>query len=160
MLPDARSGVQRLIGLLMSCPAAQIITSRDVKVAGLLGPASPLEKKSVSVAETPVGLGGTTLWKMASLDACTTLAAFFEIVAAGRGGNADGAQAAEQFVLQFITKYLHESGESRCRVTTVTRRCDGSPATQYYIELCTLFVWFSWTEAFTECFWLGSTSGI
>ncbi len=40
----------------------QIIPSRDVKVAGLLGPASPLEKKGMSVAETPVGLGGTTQW--------------------------------------------------------------------------------------------------
>ena len=42
--------------------APQIIPSRDVKVAGLLGPASPMEKKGMSVAETPVGLGGTTQW--------------------------------------------------------------------------------------------------
>ena len=104
-------------------PAAQIIPSRDVKVAGLLGPASLLEKKGVSVAETAVGLGGTTLWKLASLDASTTLAAFFEIMAAARGGAPEGGQPAEQFFMQFITKYLHESGESRCRVSTITRRC-------------------------------------
>ena len=100
----------------------KIIPSRDVKVAGLLGPASPLEKKGVSVAETSVGLGGTTQWKLASLDASTTLAAFFEVTAAR--APVDMTQAAEQFFMQFITKYLHESGESRCRVTTFTRRCD------------------------------------
>jgi protein transport protein SEC23 len=44
--------------------AVQIIPSRDVKVAGLLGPASPVDKKGVSVAETTVGLGGTTQWSV------------------------------------------------------------------------------------------------
>lgn len=92
-------------------------------MAGILGPASPLEKKGVSVAETSIGLGGTTAWRLASLDASTTLAAFFEIVAPGRGsGAADPSQQAQQFYVQFITKYLHESGEARCRVTTFTRR--------------------------------------
>jgi hypothetical protein len=32
------------------------------------------------------------------------------------------AQSNQQFYLQFVTKYLHWSGELRCRVTTVTRR--------------------------------------
>ena len=37
------------------------------------------------------------------------------------------AQANAQFFLQFITRYLHWTGELRCRVTTVTRRwIDGS----------------------------------
>jgi protein transport protein SEC23 len=45
----------------------QVMTSRDVKVSGLLGPAAPVEKKSVSVAEQSVGYGGTTLWKLAGL---------------------------------------------------------------------------------------------
>lgn len=38
-----------------------------------------------------------------------------------------GDAANQQFFLQFITKYLHWTGELRCRVTTVTRRwIDGS----------------------------------
>lgn len=45
----------------------QVIPSRDVKVGGLMGPAAPVEKKSPSVADTQTGIGGTTLWKMASL---------------------------------------------------------------------------------------------
>ena len=48
----------------------QIIPSRDVKVAGLLGPASPVDKKGVSVAETAVGLGGTTQWSVTASFQC------------------------------------------------------------------------------------------
>ena len=46
---------------------AQVIPSRGVKVAGLLGPAAPLEKKGAAVAEQAVGMGGTTLWRLAGL---------------------------------------------------------------------------------------------
>lgn len=60
------------------------------------------------------------------LDSRTSLAAFFEVVAGGRG-NAPDMNAAPQFFLQFVTKYLHEKGEFRCRVTTVTRTCDPLP---------------------------------
>ena len=47
--------------------AAQVIPSRGVKVAGLLGPAAALEKKGAAVAEQSVGMGGTTLWRLAGL---------------------------------------------------------------------------------------------
>lgn len=61
---------------------AQIIPSIDVKVAGILGPAAPVldkEKRSTAAADTVIGMGGTTKWRLAGLDACTTLAAFFEV---------------------------------------------------------------------------------
>ena len=45
----------------------QVICSRDVKVAGLLGSAAAMDAKSSAVAEQQVGLGGTTKWKLASL---------------------------------------------------------------------------------------------
>jgi hypothetical protein len=45
----------------------QVIPSRGVKVAGLLGPAAPIEKKSAHIADVPVGIGGTTMWKLAGL---------------------------------------------------------------------------------------------
>ena len=92
-------------------------------MSGILGPASSLEKKTTSVAETSIGMGGTASWRLASLDASTTLAVFFEIGGPVRGtGTTDPSQQAQQqFFLQFITKYLHESGEFRCRVTTFTR---------------------------------------
>ena len=46
---------------------AQVIPSRGVKVAGVLGPAAPMEKKGAAVAEQSVGMGGTTLWRLAGL---------------------------------------------------------------------------------------------
>lgn len=55
------------VGADSLCTGSQVIPSRDVKVGGLMGPAAPVEKKSPSVADTQTGIGGTTLWKMASL---------------------------------------------------------------------------------------------
>ena len=97
----------------------EVHCSRDIKVCGLLGPASAVERKSAQVADTAVGVGGTTLWKLATLGRGTTLGVVFDIVAAHGGGAPDLAQ---QFFLQFLTRYLHASGTMRCRVTTVTRR--------------------------------------
>ena len=61
-VPSHLSVAVLMPSLNIACRSVQIIPSRDVKVAGLLGPASPVEKKGMSVAETPVGLGGTTQW--------------------------------------------------------------------------------------------------
>ena len=47
--------------------AVQVIPSRGLKVAGLLGPAAAVEKKSQNVADVAVGIGGTTQWKLAGL---------------------------------------------------------------------------------------------
>lgn len=63
--------------------ALQVICSRDVKVAGLLGSAAAMDAKSSAVAEQQVGLGGTTKWKLASLVSvlpsmsCATLSSLF-----------------------------------------------------------------------------------
>eukprot|EP00884_Botryococcus_braunii_P021827 jgi/Botrbrau1/8328/Bobra.0081s0017.1 len=116
---------------LASNATVEVLTSRDVKVSGLLGPAAPIEKKSVAVAEQSVGYGGTTLWKLAGLDYTTSLAFFFEIVAQAGQAAADPHGAGQQFFLQYITKYLHADGSLRCRVTTVTRMwVDGQDGTQ------------------------------
>ena len=58
-------------------------------------------------------------------DAATSVCAFYEIVAQSKeaaiaaGADPHGAQ---QFFVQFITRYLHADGTSRARVTTFTRR--------------------------------------
>lgn len=62
----------------------QVIPSRDIKVAGLLGSAARLEKKSVHVADSEVGLGGTTAWKIACLDTDSTVVVVFEITASSK----------------------------------------------------------------------------
>lgn len=55
---------------LMAAAGLQVIPSRGVKVAGLLGPASPTDRKGTSFSDTPVGIGGTTQWKLAGLVRC------------------------------------------------------------------------------------------
>ena len=62
------------------------------QVAGLLGPACRVDKKGPHVADTEVGQGGTTQWKMCGLDADTSLAVFFEVVGGGPGQQNDGGQ--------------------------------------------------------------------
>lgn len=67
----------------------QIISSRDVKVAGVLGAAAPVVEKgrTAAVADSAIGMGGTTQWKLAGLDAKTTLCAFFEVGAHRRNAS-------------------------------------------------------------------------
>jgi len=51
----------------------QVVCSRDVKIAGLLGSAAAIEGKSSAVAEQQVGSGGTTKWRLASLVSCADI---------------------------------------------------------------------------------------
>jgi protein transport protein SEC23 len=105
---------------LHSNATLEVHCSRDIRVSGALGPAAALERKSPLASDAPVGLGGTTAWKLCSLGPSTTLAVVFDIVAphAPDGGGAGG----QQFFLQFVTRYLHADGRPRVRVTTLTRR--------------------------------------
>ena len=62
------------LALISAWCVVQVVCSRDVKVAGLLGSAASLEAKSSAVAEQQVGLGGTTKWRLASLVCSPTFA--------------------------------------------------------------------------------------
>ena len=42
---------------MLSLLSPQVIPSKDIKVAGLLGPAARLEKKSINIADTEVRKG-------------------------------------------------------------------------------------------------------
>ena len=46
---------------------SQVLTSKDVRVQGLMGPAAPIEKKNAPVSDGAVGMGGTNAWKLASM---------------------------------------------------------------------------------------------
>eukprot|EP01026_Neomeris_dumetosa_P025585 TRINITY_DN2104_c0_g2_i4.p1 TRINITY_DN2104_c0_g2~~TRINITY_DN2104_c0_g2_i4.p1 ORF type:complete len:1015 (-),score=160.46 TRINITY_DN2104_c0_g2_i4:299-3193(-) len=112
-----------------NCGQLEVIPSRDIKVAGMLGAGTALERKSAFISDNVVGLGGTNAWKIPGMDNYTSCCVFFDIVGAHR--DAQESQQAltsnQQCFIQFITKYLHSSGEIRSRVTTLTRMwCDGS----------------------------------
>lgn len=56
-------------------------------------------------------------------DANTSLCTFYEIVAQSKEAAGQDPHAAQQFFVQFITRYLAGDGQSHVRVTTFTRRC-------------------------------------
>lgn len=58
----------------------EVITSRDIKLQGCMGPVSSLHKSSESrVSETVVGEGGTYSWSLGGVNDQTTLSFFFEM---------------------------------------------------------------------------------
>lgn len=94
----------------------EVKTSRELKIAGALGPCVSAREKGPNVAEMEIGIGNTTKWKLCGLTPSTTMAIFFEI-ASQQGGEIQGGRGH----VQFITRYQHPSGQLRCRVTTVAR---------------------------------------
>ncbi|CAA0823378.1 Sec23/Sec24 protein transport family protein [Striga hermonthica] len=94
----------------------EIVTTRDVKIRGALGPCVSLGRISESVSEHPIGQGGTHVWKLCTLTSKTCVAFFFEI------GDEQRAQAGSAFLVQLITRYRQAGGAVRKRVTTVARR--------------------------------------
>lgn len=97
----------------------EVLASREVKIAGVIGPVASLNKESPSVStEMEIGIGGTTAWRMCTLDPNTTLAAYFEVVNPHQNPIRD-----DQYrYIQFITRYIHASGQHRMRVTTTAGR--------------------------------------
>ncbi|KFK22996.1 hypothetical protein AALP_AAs50735U000600 [Arabis alpina] len=96
----------------------EVYCTKDIKIQGVIGPCSSLEKKGPSVADTVIGEGNTSAWKLCGLDKSTCLTVFFDL--SSTGSNAPGA--VNQFYLQFVTSYQNPEGQTLMRVTTVTRQ--------------------------------------
>lgn len=92
----------------------EVISSREVKVSGAIGPCATMEKKGPNVAEQEVGAGGTTQWYMGGVDPALTMAFFFEVT----NTNATPLPQHKRRYLQFLTTYQNSSGRTRLRVTT------------------------------------------
>lgn len=60
----------------------QVIPSRNVKVAGLFGPAARLERKTAHASENEMGLGNTSIWRLTGLDTRSTVCVLFDVTAA------------------------------------------------------------------------------
>ncbi|KAH8928240.1 protein transporter SEC23 [Atractiella rhizophila] len=106
--------------LLMGFNATlDVQTTKELKVSGLIGHAVSANKKTACVGETEIGIGGTSSWKICSVDPKLTMGVYFEVVspAAGQGGE----QPSQRGTIQFVTHYQHSSGQFRLRVTTIAR---------------------------------------
>lgn len=100
----------------------EVITTKELKVSGLIGHAVSAGRKSGNVADTEIGVGMTSSWNMATISPASSYATFFEVTQ-----QAGAAQNPQQTALiQFKTHYMHSSGNWRLRVTTLIRRVVGS----------------------------------
>ncbi|KAH7683028.1 protein transport protein SEC23 protein [Dioscorea alata] len=94
--------------------------SKDIKIQGIIGPCTSLQKKGALCADTVIGQGHTTAWKMCGLDSSTCLTVFFDLSPSERS-NQQGTTH-EQLYIQFVTNYQNAEGQMRIRVTTITRK--------------------------------------
>ena len=98
----------------------EVLTTKELKVTGLIGHAISLNKKSSSVGETECGIGNTCAWKMCGIDPGSSYGVYFEIANQG-GAPASVQQGPSRALMQFLTYYQHSSGQYHLRVTTVAR---------------------------------------
>ncbi|CAI0397657.1 unnamed protein product [Linum tenue] len=98
----------------------EVNCSKDIKIQGIIGPCTSMEKKGPNVADTVIGEGNTSAWKMCGLDKSTCLTVFFDLSSTDRS-NTPGT-VNPQLYLQFLTSYQTPEGQSLLRVTTVTRQ--------------------------------------
>ncbi|NXO06981.1 SC23A protein, partial [Oriolus oriolus] len=105
-------------------------TSRELKIAGAIGPCISLNAKGPCVSENELGIGGTSQWKICSLDPSTTLAIYFEVVNQHNAPIPQGGRGA----VQFVTQYQHSSTQRRIRVTTIARNWADAQTQLQHIE--------------------------
>eukprot|EP01114_Cavostelium_apophysatum_P003750 TRINITY_DN1387_c0_g2_i2.p1 TRINITY_DN1387_c0_g2~~TRINITY_DN1387_c0_g2_i2.p1 ORF type:complete len:752 (+),score=199.83 TRINITY_DN1387_c0_g2_i2:97-2352(+) len=95
----------------------EALTSKELKVCGAIGHVASLGKKSPNVAETEIGFGGTSAWKMCGLDPIQTVALFFEPANQQAQPIAPGSKG----IIQLQTTYQNAAGQRVLRVTTIAR---------------------------------------
>lgn len=116
----------QLDNLIMGFNASlEVITTKELKVTGLIGHAVSMDKKSSSVGENECGIGQTCSWKMCGIDPASSYGVYFEI--ANQGGAPPMQQGPHRAMVQFLTYYQHSSGIYHLRVTTIARNLS-SPA--------------------------------
>lgn len=102
------------LAMAFSC-SMEVLTSRECKVSGAIGPVTSLNKKSGNVSEVEVGTGGTNAWGLGAVDPGTTIAVYFEVGVPASTTIPEGKMR----YLQFLTKYQHSNGKFRLRSTTL-----------------------------------------
>ena len=83
--PNAAAATSGDAGLMQMAFGAtlEVLTSREFKVSGAIGPVTSLGKKSPNVSDLEVGKGGTNAWSLGGIDPGTTIAVYFDITNPG-----------------------------------------------------------------------------
>ncbi|KAM3277991.1 hypothetical protein ACQJBY_045707 [Aegilops geniculata] len=97
----------------------EVVTSKEVKICGALGPCISLHRQNSLVSDKEIGEGGTNYWRMSTLNSKTCIAFFF------RADCRRDTDPPTVFFIQFMTRYRHGDGSNRLRITTVARRWAG-----------------------------------
>ncbi|KAK6790220.1 hypothetical protein RDI58_014020 [Solanum bulbocastanum] len=98
----------------------EINCSKDIKIQGIIGPCTSLDKKGPAVSSTVTGEGNTTAWKLCGLDKNTCLTVFFDVSSSEKSDPSGNINP--QLYIQFLTSYQSPDGQTKLRVTTITRR--------------------------------------
>ncbi|CAN6714975.1 unnamed protein product [Malus baccata var. baccata] len=97
----------------------EIVTTRDIKISGALGPCVSLREVNNLVSSSEIGEGGTYMWKLGTITNKTCIAFFFQV------SDEQKVQPGSAFLIQFIIQYRHGNMGIRKRVTTAARRWVG-----------------------------------
>ncbi len=92
----------------------ELIVSREIKIAGALGPCASLKKNNGSVSENEVGVGGTSQWYLGGIDPAVTMGFFFDVP----NTNATPLPQHKRRYMQFLTQFQTSTGKTHLRVTT------------------------------------------
>ncbi|CAI9762691.1 unnamed protein product [Fraxinus pennsylvanica] len=65
----------------------EIVTTKDVKICGAVGPCTSMRKMNNSVSNKEIGEGGTYIWKLGTVASKTCIAFFFEMGDEQNGDN-------------------------------------------------------------------------
>mmetsp|Transcript_12844 Transcript_12844/g.30028 ORF Transcript_12844/g.30028 Transcript_12844/m.30028 type:complete len:813 (+) Transcript_12844:196-2634(+) len=104
----------------------EVVTSREFKVSGAIGPGTSLNKHGPNVSDLEVGKGGTSAWSLGGLGPETTIAIYFDVT---NNGNNPLPETKRRYT-QFLTKYQTATGKTRLRATTLCGSWYNPPATK------------------------------
>ncbi|XP_021931409.1 protein transport protein Sec23A-like isoform X2 [Zootermopsis nevadensis] len=108
----------------------EVKTSRELKVSGAIGSCVSLNVKGPCVSDTEIGMGNTCRWKFCTFNPNSTCALFFEVVNQHSAPIPQGGKG----YIQMITQYQHSSGQSRIRVTTISRKWEDASTNLHHIS--------------------------
>eukprot|EP01127_Copromyxa_protea_P001824 TRINITY_DN11732_c0_g1_i1.p1 TRINITY_DN11732_c0_g1~~TRINITY_DN11732_c0_g1_i1.p1 ORF type:complete len:763 (-),score=176.58 TRINITY_DN11732_c0_g1_i1:48-2336(-) len=110
-----------------------VVMSPELKVSGAIGHMQSLNVKNSHVADTTIGIGGTSSWKICTMNSGSSFALYFDIVNAHNNPIPENKYG----MIQFKTTYVLPSGTRVTRVTTVAHHW--SPPSRGLAALVPLF---------------------
>ena len=93
----------------------EVLTSREFKVSGIIGPVSSLQRAGPNVSDVQIGVGGTSAWSLGGFDSQTTYALYFDVTNPGTSTLPQGKRR----YMQLLTRYQHSNSRTRLRCTTL-----------------------------------------